>query len=154
MPEREMIDSLMNFWDRVRNGLLTTLDLLMDEEFDIVTYPDGRTARQIALHIAQEELGEFAYGITRTLEDFPPDYSLAEYPDHEAIKRLLAEVHDPVRDYFAEATDADLLKTIRTPWGAELSLLEMLLHILEHEIHHRGELSLALGLLGRQGLDA
>jgi len=30
----------------------------------------------------------------------------------------------------------------------------MLMHTLEHEIHHRGELSLILGLLGRKGLDA
>jgi uncharacterized damage-inducible protein DinB len=33
-------------------------------------------------------------------------------------------------------------------------MLEMLGHILEHEIHHRGELSLILGLLGREGLNA
>jgi uncharacterized damage-inducible protein DinB len=26
-------------------------------------------------------------------------------------------------------------------------------HVLEHEIHHRGELSLIHGLLGREGLD-
>ncbi len=26
-------------------------------------------------------------------------------------------------------------------------------HVLEHEIHHRGELSLILGFLGKQGLD-
>ncbi|MCE5207568.1 MAG: DinB family protein [Chloroflexi bacterium] len=30
----------------------------------------------------------------------------------------------------------------------------MLRHTLEHEIHHRGELSLTLGLLGHKGLDA
>jgi uncharacterized damage-inducible protein DinB len=30
----------------------------------------------------------------------------------------------------------------------------MLWHVVEHEIHHRGELSLILGLLGREGLDA
>ena len=26
-------------------------------------------------------------------------------------------------------------------------------HVLEHEIHHRGELSLITGILGREGLD-
>jgi uncharacterized damage-inducible protein DinB len=30
----------------------------------------------------------------------------------------------------------------------------MILHVIEHEIHHRGELSLKLGLLDREGLDA
>jgi uncharacterized damage-inducible protein DinB len=30
----------------------------------------------------------------------------------------------------------------------------MIGHLIEHEIHHRGELSLILGLLGREGLNA
>jgi uncharacterized damage-inducible protein DinB len=34
-----------------------------------------------------------------------------------------------------------------------LSLGWIIWHVLEHEIHHRGELSLILGLLGREGLD-
>lgn len=39
-------------------------------------------------------------------------------------------------------------------WGPASHLIEMLGHIVEHEIHHRGELSLVLGMLGRPGLDA
>jgi uncharacterized damage-inducible protein DinB len=30
----------------------------------------------------------------------------------------------------------------------------MISHLLEHEIHHRSELSLILGMLGTDGLDA
>jgi uncharacterized damage-inducible protein DinB len=30
----------------------------------------------------------------------------------------------------------------------------MVWHVMEHEIHHRGELSLLLGMLGHEGLDA
>ena len=37
------------------------------------------------------------------------------------------------------------------PVGARLQLGS---HVLEHELHHRGELSLCLGLLGKPGLDA
>jgi uncharacterized damage-inducible protein DinB len=38
--------------------------------------------------------------------------------------------------------------------GAQARLVELFDHIIEHEIHHRGELSLILGVLGREGLDA
>jgi len=154
MHERMMAETLAAYWSRVREGLYTTLDLLKDEELDLMVYPDGRTPRQIALHLAQEELGEFAFGITRALPEFPPDYDPAAYPDLESVKALLAAVHEPVVEFLSNASDEDLLKTILTPWGAEFRQVEMLLHILEHEIHHRGELSLALGLLGRPGLDA
>ncbi len=44
--------------------------------------------------------------------------------------------------------------TVETPWGAKSRRIELLWHVIEHEIHHRGELSLMLGMLGREGLDA
>jgi uncharacterized damage-inducible protein DinB len=33
-------------------------------------------------------------------------------------------------------------------------MLGLLGHVLEHEVHHRAELSLILGMRGKQGLDA
>jgi uncharacterized damage-inducible protein DinB len=37
---------------------------------------------------------------------------------------------------------------VDTPWGEKLPLTWIILHVLEHEIHHRGEIYLMLGLLG------
>jgi uncharacterized damage-inducible protein DinB len=48
----------------------------------------------------------------------------------------------------------DLRRVITTPWGVTYRLIEMLGHLIEHEIHHRAELSLIAGILGRAGLDA
>jgi uncharacterized damage-inducible protein DinB len=38
-------------------------------------------------------------------------------------------------------------------WGEPIPLRWIIWHVLEHEVHHRGELSLILGLLGKEGLD-
>ena len=48
----------------------------------------------------------------------------------------------------------DLGRLIETPWGKRYRLVEMLGHLVEHEIHHRAELSLMLGMLGHKGFDA
>jgi len=48
---------------------------------------------------------------------------------------------------------SDLDTQYVVPDGWEFSLGWAIWRVLEHKIHHRGELSLALGLLGRQGLD-
>jgi uncharacterized damage-inducible protein DinB len=50
--------------------------------------------------------------------------------------------------------DEDLEIEIEAQWGETYPLIDMIWHVMEHEIHHRGELSLILGLLGREGLDA
>jgi uncharacterized damage-inducible protein DinB len=55
-------------------------------------------------------------------------------------------------DYLHTLTIDDLDTIIETKWG-NFSLAFIIWHVIEHEIHHRGELSLVLGTLGREGLD-
>jgi uncharacterized damage-inducible protein DinB len=45
-------------------------------------------------------------------------------------------------------------KPFRYPDGHDYTPAWVFWHVLEHEIHHRGKVSLILGLLGREGLDA
>jgi uncharacterized damage-inducible protein DinB len=148
------VEQVLRHWSRIRSGLLETIDLFHEDELGFLVYPNGRTVRQIALHIAQEELGEFAYGVTQELAQFPADYDEADYPDRQSIKNLLDSIHGETIGYLKKKTDAQLNENVRTPWGAEYLLIEMINHLKEHEVHHRGELSLALGILGRDGYDA
>jgi uncharacterized damage-inducible protein DinB len=57
-------------------------------------------------------------------------------------------------DYLATRREDQLDQVIQTPWGATYRLAEMIDHLIDHEIHHRAELSLILGILGRKGFDA
>jgi uncharacterized damage-inducible protein DinB len=145
---------LITHWENVRAGLLATIDKFNVEDLDFKPFPASWTVRQIMLHIAQEENGEFNVGLTQTVREFIPEYPPKQYPSLELIKDLLASIHTPIMHYIEELKDADLDREILTPWGARLRQIEMLDHIIEHEIHHRGELSLILGMLGRTGLDA
>lgn len=110
--------------------------------------------RQIILHIAQEEYGEIHYGITRRINEFPPPYAPSEYPTIPALTGLLASVHNETLSYLETLQDGDLEREVEAGWGGSYALFDMLWHVMEHEIHHRGELSLILGMLGREGLDA
>ncbi|MCL4393558.1 MAG: DinB family protein [Chloroflexi bacterium] len=148
------VEYLKSHWEAVRGSLVETIDKFQEPELDYVPFPSSWSVRQIVLHIAHEELGEFAYGITQTLAEFPPEYSVQDYATRESIQALLESVHAFTLAYLDSLTDADLGKVINTPWGATYTQIEMFGHLIEHETHHRGELSLILGLLGRPGLDA
>ncbi|MEZ4864219.1 MAG: DinB family protein [Caldilineaceae bacterium] len=145
---------LQTHWALVRTGLVETISKFNDAELDFKPFPTFWSVRQLMLHIAQEELGEFNYGITQTLMEFPPDYPPVAYPTVESILALLESVHAPIHAYVENLEEAELGRTITTPWGASYTLLDMLGHLIEHEIHHRAELSLILGMLGREGLNA
>jgi len=148
------VENLIGRWDTVRTRLLETVDKFGDHELDFRPFPTSWSVRSLMLHIAQEENGEFNHGLTQILPEFPPEYDLAQYPDRAALKALLARVHEPNRVYLSTLTDADLERLVHTPWGADYRLADMVEHLLEHEIHHRAELSLILGMLGKQGLNA
>lgn len=104
-------------------------------------------------HIANAELGWFRYAVTGELEEWPGEFSVNDYPTLERMKELLTEVHDWTEDFIADLSVDDYQRMIEVPWGEKIPLGWILWHVLEHEIHHRGELSLILGLLGRDGLD-
>lgn len=141
-------------WEKVRGGLTDTIAKLRDEELDYRPFEASRSVREMMLHIAHEESIEFGYGISQEIKEFPTGYDVAAYPTVESVQALLEAVHQPTRTYLDALDDEALSNAISTPWGVSQRRIELIGHVIEHEIHHRGELSLILGLLGREGLDA
>ena len=141
-------------WQNVRAGLIETVGKFHDDELDFRPYAAAWSVRELMLHIAQEEHGEMGYGIRQSLSAFPDPYAPAAYANVATIQALLAAVHASSEEYLQGLGDDDLARTIETPWGARYALVEMIGHFIEHEVHHRAELSLLLGMLGREGLNA
>jgi uncharacterized damage-inducible protein DinB len=148
------VAKIVQFWRQIRRGLVDTIEKFTDEELDYAAYENGYSVRQTILHIAQEEYGEIQYGITREIDAFPPQYPEDSYPTIGSIAALLASVHEETNRFLVSLADEDLEKEVEAGWGQTYPLIDMIWHVMEHEIHHRGELSLVLGLLGREGLDA
>ncbi len=145
---------LATHWADVRTKLIETIDKFTDVDLDFAPFDGAYSVRRLMSHIAHEELGEVQYGITRSLDVWPDELDLGPGDGLAAIKARLAEVHAQTDALLSGLDDAALRGAIETPWGTRGTREELLGHVLEHEIHHRAELSLILGLLGRQGLDA
>jgi uncharacterized damage-inducible protein DinB len=148
------VDELKTHWRAVREALLVTVRKYSNGELAYAPFPIAYTVAQLMLHIAHEEEIEVVYGITRELAEVPAVFSPTAYRSIESIVRLLDETHAKTLAYLDSLDDSDMERQIGTPWGETAKLSDMLWHVLEHEIHHRGELSLMLGLLGKRGLDA
>ena len=140
-------------WKNIREGLIETIYKFKEAELDYLPFDGSRAVGDMMLHIADAEDGWFRFVVTRELDDWPTQYTLANFPTRDTILGALDEVHDRTERYLDSLSTADLEKIIETPWGEQISLRWIIWHILEHEVHHRGELSLVLGLLGREGLD-
>jgi uncharacterized damage-inducible protein DinB len=140
-------------WEKIREGLIETIDKFKDAELDYVPFDGSRAIGDMILHIADAEDGWFRYVVTRELDEWPTQYTLTNYPGRNGIRGALDEVHERTERYLVSLSTTELDKVIEAPWGEQIPLRWIIGHVLEHEVHHRGELSLILGLLGREGLD-
>jgi uncharacterized damage-inducible protein DinB len=147
------VSKLFSNWDQVRRDLIITIDRFEKAELAYVPYPNSWSVGEIILHIASAEEGWFQYVVNRKYNQWPDDFRIEEYPSKELLKARLDEVHQRTIELLDSLAVEDLEKRIDFPWNGSGSLGWIIWHVLEHEIHHRGELSMIHGLLGREGLD-
>jgi uncharacterized damage-inducible protein DinB len=136
-------------WKTVRGGLLKALDLLIDEQLDFVPGEGLWSLGKVARHIAEAEEGWFRYIVTGELAEWP-EFSDKATPTVEAVVGLLTDVHNHTQAYLSTVDVADLERIIDMPWEERIPLRWIVWHVLEHEIHHRGEIFLMLGLMGME----
>ncbi len=143
---------LFSHWEQVRADLLLTIDKFSDEELAYVPFNGSWPVGQIMLHIAACE-DHWLHGVVRHEFETPVKYKLVDYPTRAAIKGVLDGAHRRTVTYLASLEEKDLARVYQNRYGETFPLYWIIWHVLEHEIHHRGELSLVLGMLGRPGLD-
>lgn len=146
------LSQLFSHWDQVHQGTLDLLDRFSQAEMAYLPYEGGWSVGQIALHIADAEDGWFGTIARKQYLHWPTNHTLENYPLKEDIKTLLVETHASTMAYLETLTLDDLGRVVDSEWG-KFSIRFIIWHVMEHEIHHRGELSLILGILGREGLD-
>jgi uncharacterized damage-inducible protein DinB len=144
---------IFSHWRQIREGLISTIETFEEDELALIPFGGSWPIGRIMLHIADAEDGWLRVVVTKELRGWPDTYTLENYPDKRSILELLDHVHSRSIEYLAQLSESDLLSKVEAPWGNEIPLLWIIWHIIEHEIHHRGELSLILGYLGREGLD-
>ena len=143
---------MFSHWKQVRQDLLTTIDKFSQDELTYAPFRGSWPVGQIMLHIPECE--DFWLHSLVTGQFKPPvEYLLQQYPTKEAICGVLQATRQRTVALLDRLSEADLNQTYRTSHEETFTLAWIIWHVLEHEIHHRGELSLALGLLGREGLD-
>ena len=138
-------------WGEVRAGLVSALDLLSEAQLDFTPRAGLWSLRETVVHIADTEDGWLRYYTANRWHD--QSFEPTNYPSVASLKALLAEVHAVTLQQFAKDPDGLFGQVCSLPWGAQTSLGWAVWHVLEHEIHHRGEVYLMLGLMGMEAPD-
>jgi uncharacterized damage-inducible protein DinB len=80
----------------------------------------------------------------------------SRYPGHgreladgyDEVMEFLARMHSEAMAVFSALTPEDLERRCETPAGVAMTTWKWLRAMVEHEVHHRGQIYLMLGMLG------
>ncbi|MHA1960303.1 MAG: DinB family protein [Candidatus Thorarchaeota archaeon] len=105
----------------------------------------GRPLGEVILH-SLRSIEFYLRGLTQK-EWTPLPYSLEEYSSAAAIKDLCEEVFDRASNYIEELSQSDLSQVIDS-FNRPASKAEILHEMIEHSLHHRGQITVYYRLLG------
>lgn len=140
------IDSFLTYYSRIKFRTQRLFDSIPEDKVEW-TYKEGKfTIGDIIRHIANIE--RYLYAETVQFKESKYEGCGIEYADGlQNIKTYYDKMYHESLEIFKQLSDDDLLKKCKTPLGAEISIWKWLRALVEHEIHHRGQLYLYLAML-------
>ena len=137
----------LDYFDKIHQRTMRVARCMPPDKLDW-TYREGKfTLGDLVRHIATIERYMFA----ETVSGRPSRYAGCgkELADgYETILEFAERLHRESMEIFAQLTPEDLRRKCATPEGAPITTWKWLRAMVEHEIHHRGQIYLYLSMLG------
>lgn len=141
------IEEFLPYYEKVRGRTLRIIQAIPPEHIDWA-YKKGKfTLGDIIRHLATIE----RYMYAENAQFKPSRYQgcgsdlASEYDD---VVRFFDQLHQESIEIFSQLSADDLQKKCTTPGGIDITLWKWLRAMVEHEIHHRGQIYMYLGKLG------
>lgn len=145
--EIRTIHPFLRYFDNVRERTLRVARCIPPDKMNWA-YAEGKfTLGDLLRHLAVAERDMWA----ETVQGKPSRYSShgAELADDlPTTLALMQRLHQESMVIFAQLTDEQLTQKCVTPGGGEIATWKWLRAMVEHEVHHRGQIYMYLGILG------
>ncbi|MHA1121321.1 MAG: DinB family protein [Candidatus Heimdallarchaeota archaeon] len=114
------------------------IEQLTDDLFDKKATEETRKTAEIILHMIRS-YEFYSRGLSEG-EWIPAPYGLDKYNNSKKVRLLYNEVVKITKKYLEKLTDESMLEEVRG-FNRTATKGEILLELLEHGLHHRGQLS-------------
>jgi len=145
--EIRTIQPFLEYFGNVRKRTMRVARCVPPDKIDWAYAPGKFTLGDLLRHLAVTE----RYLWAENVQGLPSRYTShsKELADgYENILEYVERLHAESLDIFGRLTDAELQKKCKTPGGAPITTWKWLRLMVEHEIHHRGQIYLYLAILG------
>jgi uncharacterized damage-inducible protein DinB len=121
------------------------VEKLTDGDLPKVPVKNGRPLGEVVLHMLRS-VEYYLMGLTKN-EWVPLRYTLDEYSTAESVRNLARDVSNRAHGYVGQLNDDDLARSIES-FNRPATAADILLELIEHSIHHRGQITVYYRLLG------
>ncbi|MBD0372038.1 MAG: DinB family protein [Pyrinomonadaceae bacterium] len=140
------IEPFLDYFERIRERTMRVVRAVPPDRIDW-TYKEGKfTFADIIRHLAAIERYMYAENV-KLRPSLYPGHGPELADGYEAVLDFMDRMHAESMEIFRSLSDDDLKRKCRTPGGAEIAVWKWLRAMIEHEIHHRGQLYLYLAWL-------
>jgi uncharacterized damage-inducible protein DinB len=139
--------AFLDYWEKVRGRTRRVVDCIPADRLEWTWQAGKFTLGDTVRHLGAIERYMYAENAARRPSRYPGHgRELAE--GLPSVLAFLERCHAETMEILRGLSDADLAEKCQTPAGASLGVGKWLRLMVEHEIHHRGQLYMALGILG------
>ncbi len=141
------IEPFLHYYEGIRERTRRVIRCIPPDHFDWAPAPGKFSFADLIRHLAATERWMFAENVHGWPSRYPghgPE--LADGP--EAVLTYFERLHAEAMAVFRELTPEGLAGRCKTPAGTEITAWKWLRAMVEHEVHHRGQIYLMLGQLG------
>lgn len=137
----------LDYIERVRHRTMRVIRCIPPDRLEW-TYREGKfTLGDLVRHLGAIERWMFAENVAGRPSSYPGHgRELAD--GYENVVRYIESMHAASMEIFGSLTPEDMVRKCVTPGGAELAIGKWIRSMIEHEIHHRGQIYLYLSILG------
>lgn len=145
--EIHSVEPFLAYFENVRARTLRVISAIPPQRMDW-SYREGAfTFADLVRHLGATERYMFAENV-QGLPSRYPGHGKELADGHEAVLQYLQRMHEESVGIFRRLSPEDLQRRCTTPGGVQMSVWKWLRSMVEHEVHHRGQIYLMLGMLG------
>lgn len=143
----ESSESFLEYFEGIRARTRRAVLAIPPDRIEWSLAPGKWSFGDIVRHIATTERYMFTENAMLRPSRYPGHgRELAD--GHEAVVALLDQLHQESVALLSTLTPAHLKQRCTTPAGSQIAVWKWLRAMIEHEVHHRGQLHLMLSLAG------
>ena len=141
------IQPFLDYWQSVRGRTKRVIGSIPAERMDWTYMPGKFTFADIIRHLATIERYMYAETVKGKPSSYP-GYEASLQEEGESPLEFMERLDSQSIEIFKTLSDEDLTRKCMTPAGTSITTWKWLRAMVEHEVHHRGQIFMMLSMIG------